>query len=133
MSALKAGLVYFLSVFAAGFLLGTIRVLLIEPRLGALGAVLLETPFILAASWFLCRSWIGRFNVPPSLSSRLVMGVFAFGLLLAAEILLGFYGFGRPLADQIAAWGTPPGALGLAGQMLFGLFPLAQGAKARRR
>ncbi len=133
MMALKAGCVYFLSVFAVGFGLGTIRTLMIEPRLGALGAVLLETPFILGASWFLCRYWIARFDVPAGLPSRLAMGAVAFALLIAAEILLGLYGFGRSLSDQIAAWGTPPGALGLAGQMLFGLFPLIQGLTERRR
>ncbi|WP_133162197.1 hypothetical protein [Hyphococcus luteus] len=133
MSALKAGLVYFLSVFAVGFMLGTIRVLLIEPHLGALGAVLLETPFILAASWLFCRCWIGRFNVPSALVSRLGMGAIAFALLIAAEILLGLYGFGRSLADQIAAWRSPPGALGLAGQILFGLFPLVQGLTEKIR
>jgi hypothetical protein len=35
------------------------RVLLIAPRLGETAAVFLETPLILAASWFVCR-WCAK-------------------------------------------------------------------------
>ncbi len=124
MNALRAGCAYFASVFAVGFLLGALRVFVIEPEIGALAAVLVETPFILAASWMLCRYWVRRFNVPPETAPRLFMGFTAFGLLLAAELILGFYGFERSVADQLAAYKQAPGAVGLASQALFGLFPL---------
>ena len=126
MSALKAGGAYFASAFALGFMLGTLRVLLIEPRLGALVAVLAETPFMLAASWIFCRLWIRRFKVAAAARARLVMGASAFCFLLAAEMLLGRYGWGRPVGDILAAYATPAGAAGLAAQVLFGLFPLVQ-------
>jgi hypothetical protein len=130
MSAFKAGGAYFASVFAAGFALGAVRVFLIEPRLGPLGAVLLETPFMLAASWFLCSLWIRRFKVAATTGARLVMGAFAFSLLIAAETLLGRYGFGRSFAEMLAAYGTAPGAAGLAAQILFALFPVVQRVSA---
>jgi hypothetical protein len=57
-NASKAGALYALIVFLIGFILGTIRVLLIVPRLGETAAVMLETPVMLAASWFVCR-WCG--------------------------------------------------------------------------
>ncbi len=132
MRALKAGGAYFASVFAVGFMLGAVRVFLLEPRLGALGAVLTETPFILAASWFLCRHWVHRFKVPPDNAARLVMGLCAFGLLLMAEFVLSRYGFGRAFSDQLAAYATPAGAAGLTGQVLFGLFPLLQKFSAQK-
>jgi hypothetical protein len=42
--AAKAGLVYVSAVFPAGFALGVLRVLLVAPRMGEVGAVLLELP-----------------------------------------------------------------------------------------
>lgn len=132
MSALKAGGAYFASAFALGFLLGTVRVLAVEPRFGALGAVLAETPIMLAASWIFCRLWIRRFKVAAAARHRLVMGATAFVLLIAAETLLGRYGFGRPFGDILAAYGTAAGAAGLAAQILFGLFPLVQSPFAER-
>jgi hypothetical protein len=47
-------------VFFVGFILGTVRVLLIAPRLGETAAVLLETPVMLVASWFVCRWYVKR-------------------------------------------------------------------------
>lgn len=132
MSALKAGCAYFASAFALGFALGTLRVLLVEPRLGALNAVLLETPFMLAASWLLCGFWIKRFLVGSGVAPRLGMGALAFALLIGAEMLLGRYGFGRAFHEILAAYGTAAGAAGLAAQILFGLFPLVQRRFAER-
>jgi hypothetical protein len=39
---------YFLAVFAVGFILGPIRVLFLEPRFGPVVAVLCEAPFLVA-------------------------------------------------------------------------------------
>jgi hypothetical protein len=44
-----AALLYFLAVFGAGFALGPIRVLWLEPRLGVVAATLCEAPFLLLA------------------------------------------------------------------------------------
>ena len=46
--------VYTISVFLTGFILGSMRILLIAPRLGQTIAVIEEVSFILTASWF-CR------------------------------------------------------------------------------
>lgn len=46
-----AGLAYFTLVFAAGFALGTARVLVLLPGVGETTAVLLELPLILTVSW----------------------------------------------------------------------------------
>ncbi len=126
MNALKAGAAYFLSVFAVGFMLGTVRVFLLEPRFGAFGAVLIETPFILTASWLLCHHWVQRFRLPAQTSPRLLMGTSALALLLLAEFMLSRYGFNRAFSEQLGAYKTPAGALGLAGQIIFALFPLLQ-------
>jgi hypothetical protein len=62
--ATKAGAFYALIVFLIGFIFGTLRVLLLAPRFGETAAVILETPVMLAASWFVCRWCVGRVDVP---------------------------------------------------------------------
>src|SRR5437879_6542893 len=67
---LLAGGVDAVAVFAFGFVLGTIRVLVLAPLLGATGSVLLESPVILAASWILSRVTAQRFQVRHDVSAR---------------------------------------------------------------
>lgn len=122
--AILAGLVYFVTVFAAGFALGTLRVLVLAQSLGETASVILELPLILLISWFACRWIVVRFAVPATFPARFVMGLVALSLLLAAEAMLGIYGFGRTLAEHLARYANTPELLGLAGQILFALFPL---------
>lgn len=125
-NSLRAGALYFAVIFALGFALGTIRVLVLLPRFGETAAVLLEGPVILTASWFTCRFFITTFSVAPLFSARLLMGASALILLLLAEFGLGVYGFNRSVAEHFAHYATTPGAFGLAGQIVFGLFPIMQ-------
>ena len=128
--AAAAGAVYFLILFSAGFVLGTLRVLAIAPRLGDIAAVLLELPLMLAASWLVCRYLIRRMTIAADPAPRLLMGLTGFALLILAEIALGWFGFGRSLELQMAALGQPAGLIGLAGQIAFGAIPLLQTGKA---
>jgi hypothetical protein len=123
-AALRAGIVYFVIVIAAGFVLGTIRTLVITPWLGPLGAVLVELPPMLAIAWWVCAWLIERFAVGEGLATRLLMGVVAFILLLMAELVLSLALFGGTVAGFAAAFGTPEGAVGLAGQVAFAAMPL---------
>jgi hypothetical protein len=50
--ALSAAAVYFLALFALGFVLGTMRVLFVAPSIGVLRATLLEVPIMLSAAFF---------------------------------------------------------------------------------
>jgi hypothetical protein len=124
--ASEAGALYALTVFLIGFILGTIRVLLIVPRLGEIAAVSLETPFMLAASWFVCRWCVDRLDVPRRIGPRSLMGAVAFVVLMAAEFALGWSGFGRSVSEQLAGCGSAVGAIGLAAQMVFAMFPVMQ-------
>ena len=125
-TAIKAGIAYFALVFALGFVLGTIRVLFVAEHAGELGAVVLELPVMLAASWLICRWLIGRIRVADDAASRLTMGATAFALLMIAELALSVWVFGNSLTAHLQHYMTDPGAIGLAGQLLFGLFPLLQ-------
>lgn len=125
MRAIKAGALYAVIVFLGGFAFGTLRVLLLAPALGEAAAVLLETPFILTASWFVCRWLVRRLAVRRTIRTRSMMGGVAFLVLMLAEFGLGLM-IGRLPAEQIAAYGSLSGALGLAAQVVFALFPLVQ-------
>ncbi len=54
--------------------------------------------------------------------AALGMGMLAFALLLGSELALALL-LGGTAQDWLAALARPPGALGLAGQVLFALFP----------
>ena len=128
-AAAVAGLAYFAIVFAAGFVLGTVRTLLLAPALGDLAAVLVEIPVMLLVAWAACRWLVGRFAVGPRSVDRLVMGGVGFGLLMAAELLLSL-ALGRSPAEFLAGLGAPAGAAGLAAQVVFALLPLVVARRA---
>lgn len=129
MRSLLAALVYFAIVFAAGFAMGMARVTALAPRLGEFAAVALELPVMLVVSWFSCRRLVGRLRVPAHIAPRAVMGGVAFVLLMAAEMTLAVAGFGRTPVEAVLEFAKPAGALGLAGQIAFALFPLLQLAR----
>jgi hypothetical protein len=119
---LKATIAYFVVVFAAGFLLGTIRVLAVAPLLGEMAAVALELPLMLLVAWVVAgliyRAWpVGR------AARRLASGVAAFAMLIAAEMALARTLAGQDLGGFLAATASGPGLLGLAGQGAFALIP----------
>ena len=116
----KAAASYFLPVFAVAFLLGALRVTLVAPQTGPLLAVALEVPLVLALSWLVAGRVLGRW--PLALPDRLAMGALAFALLMLAELTLAL-AFGQTPARFLSDLATPPGALGLAGQIGFGLVP----------
>jgi hypothetical protein len=124
--AALAGLAYFGVVFATGFGLGTIRVLVLAPTLGEIAAVLIELPIILVVSWVACRWLITRFDVQNLVSARLVMGGIALAVLLFAEIGVSVFGFGRSLSAHLEQYRQLPVLIGLAGQVAFASFPIIQ-------
>lgn len=125
MPAVRAGLVYAVAVFAAGFILGSLRVVLVAPKVGAPAAVLIETPVILLASWFLAGACTRRFGIAPKLGPRALMGATAFALLQGLEAGFAII-FGRSPAEYAASFSTAEGAIGLAAQVAFALIPIVQ-------
>lgn len=121
-----AGMAYFGVIFALGFALGLARAVALNrwPGLDPALAIMLELPFMLAASWVCCGWLVRRCAVPTDLGSRMAMGVAAFTLLMMAEAALALWLLGRPLADHAAAYQETAHAIGLAGQIAFAAFPL---------
>jgi hypothetical protein len=126
---LQAGIAYFGVVFALGFVLGTLRVLVLAPTLGSTGAVLVEIPVMLMVSWIVCGWLIARFAVPPNLGDRLLMGAPAIGLLLMAELGVSVLAFGRSVTEHIATYRETDALLGLAAQIAFAIFPVVRDQK----
>ena len=86
MRTLKAGVIYFLLVFALGWILGPIREVWAVPHFGRLTAMLLEAAIMLIAMIVVARWVIRRFEVPQTLATTIPMGLIAIGLLFPAEI-----------------------------------------------
>jgi hypothetical protein len=68
---------------------------------------------------------VDRLDVPRTVPTRSAMGVVAFVVLMAAEFGLGRLMFGRPVGEQLTAYGSAHGAIGLA-QIVFATFPVVQ-------
>ena len=125
-SILLQATAYFLAVFVVGMVLGTLRVLVLEPSIGRLSATLLELPVILSVSWWVCRAVMARFAVTAEPSPRLAVGGLAFLLVMGAEFSLGVFGFGLTPKQYLQAFGAPGPLLGLAAQLAFAAFPWVQ-------
>ncbi|XOV88197.1 MAG: hypothetical protein ACFHX7_25105 [Pseudomonadota bacterium] len=120
---ITGGLVYFAAALLLGFLLGTLRTLVMIPLVGEVVAVLLELPIILALTWLCCRQIIGRFGIAPRWQDRFQMGALALVILLTVEFLMFVYLFDNAPGSFL----TRPGdLLGLAGQGIYALFPTLQ-------
>ena len=131
-AALKAGATYFAIVYLAGFVLGTVRVLLLASRIGEVAAVLLETPIMLTASWIVSRWCTGRFGVPPEVQLRLLMGGVAFTLLILGEFGVSMLAFGMSWEGTVASALSPSGLIGLSAQVAFALLPLLRALLKRK-
>ena len=129
--ALIAASAYFLALFALGFVLGTIRVIIVIPRVGELAATIAEVPVMLAAAYFACRWAIRRWQVPPAIAIRAAMVPWFLALLFAFEALLGVTLFGRSVAEQWTALASPAGLVGISAQTIAALLPLFVGKSKR--
>ena len=125
--ALIAASAYFLALFALGFVLGTIRVIFVVPRVGELAATVAEAPVMLVAAYFACRWAIRRWQVPSAIAVRLAMVPWFLVLLFAFETVLGATLFGRSVAEQWTALGSPAGLVGISAQIIAALLPLFVG------
>ena len=87
---LRTAAVYFALVFGAGFLLGTLRVLLVVPAIGTRAAELLEMPLMLAVVAVAARFVTRRFsNSIHSKAGWLQVGAIAFAFVLCADVVVG--------------------------------------------
>jgi len=132
MRILKSGLLYFVLVFAVGFILGPIRIFWIAPRVGASTAELLEAPVMLVVSVFVARWIIRGFGVPPKLSPRLGMGCIALVLMLVAEFILVLWFRAVSIHQYLAERDPVSGAVYYTTLGVFALMPLGVARESDR-
>lgn len=122
-TVLATALRYLALVFGAGFVLGAVRVSLVEPRLGMRSAELLEMPLmfgvIVLASGIIVR------KARDELSPRAWFGVEvgALGLVLCAELLMAVVLAERTLGEYLTSRDPVSGTAYLLLLVIFALAP----------
>jgi hypothetical protein len=123
MKILKAGVIYFALVFAAGFVLGTIRVLWIVPRLGTRTAELIETPIMFVVTVLAAR-WIARrFSLRATPATRLAVGIVALAFLLATEFTVVLWIRGLTISKYFASRDPVSGTVYFGMLAVFAIMP----------
>ena len=123
MQVLKPGIFYFLLVFGAGFVLGTIRVLLVVPHLGDRAAELLEMPLMLTATVVAARWIASRFPEPRTSAGRWAVGGIALGFMLAGELAVGIGFRGLTATEIILSRDSVSGTAYYLSLLLFAAMP----------
>jgi hypothetical protein len=121
---LKDGALYFAVVFAAGFVLGAVRVTSLAPRLGERSAELLELPVMVAVAFVVARWVTGRLETPQTRWVLLGVGGVGLALLLATEFTAVLWLRGLTVSQYFASRDPVSGAAYAVALALFGLMPL---------
>lgn len=119
-------------VFLVGFLLGTVRVIWLEPAMGARYAELAEMPLMIAASYLSARLLLLRTRRTLSRAEAAWMGVVALSLLLLFELTVVLAIRGLSVADYVGTRDSVSGTAHLVSLMLFTLMPILVASRAWR-
>jgi len=132
---LTAAAAYCGLVFGAGFVLGTVRVLWVVPRIGTRAAELVESPLMLLVT-IVAAAWINRrFLAASSKAAKLQVGLVSLVFLLAAEVGLGVILRGAPPLEILTDKDPVSGSVyyGLLGMFAAMPWLLAQCTPSARR
>jgi len=130
---LKAGLAYFLAVFAAGFALGVVRALWLAPSIGERAAQLAEMPLMIAAIVAAAVWIVRRRGLAPVLGERLGVGMVALVCVLGAEFALVLPLRGVAPAQYLAGLDPVPAAAYYASLVVLAVAPLFVAPVAAKR
>jgi hypothetical protein len=109
MLILRAALLYFALVFGAGFVLGSMRVIWVVPRLGARIAEIAEMPIMLAVIFAAAKWTLRRYELASS--QRLMVGCIAFAFLVVAEFSIVLSIRGLSIGEYLATRDPVAGAV----------------------
>ncbi|HEY6972624.1 MAG TPA: hypothetical protein VJA94_25675 [Candidatus Angelobacter sp.] len=127
MVVVKTGAIYFALVFAAGFVLGTIRTLWVVPALGARNAELAEAPVMVLVSFFVARWIVGRFLEFSTSAARLAVGIIALALMLVTEFTVVLWIRGLTIREYWPGRDPVSGTVYFVSLGLFAVMPLLAG------
>jgi hypothetical protein len=120
---LKASCLYFALVFGAGFLLGSVRVPFLVPRLGARAAELVEMPLMFFVVIVSARFVVKRFGLNLSVGQCLWVGMCALALLIGVELSLALAIQGQSPVQNIAERDPVSGSVYILMLCLFAAMP----------
>ena len=120
---LRAGVTYFILVFAAGFALGVMRIGWAVERFGERSAELAEAPLMMLVIVLAARWVVRRFELPRAAGPRLGTGVLALALLLACELTVVLALRGLTLAQYVESRDPLAGTVYMLSLLLFALMP----------
>lgn len=129
MRSIRAGVWYFVIMFAIGWLIGPVRVLFVEPAFGETAALVIEAPVMLAAMVYAVLWLTARMRIPSALLARVLMGLTALAILLAAETASFAWLEGRPLTAYVEKFSGLTGAITIALYAAFAALPLVLGRR----
>ncbi len=122
MRILKAGLMYFLLVFGAGFALAFVRLPFLVPRFGVRAAELMETPVMLAVIIWASRR-LAHNHPPWERPGRLAAGLVALLFLVSAELAVAYLLGAQSPSQYIASRDPISGSVYLASLLFFVVAP----------
>jgi hypothetical protein len=123
MKMLRIGGRYFTVVFAVGFVLGTIRVLLVAPNLGARLSDLIEAPIMIAVSLLSARWLVRRYPDVTATAFWLGVGLVGLGLLLLVEFTVVLWVRGLSFSEYLATRDPVSSTVYFASLGAFAVFP----------
>jgi hypothetical protein len=110
-------------VLAAGFLLGTVRIPFVVPRLGERWAELAEMPIMAIVIFVSAGFVLRRFPAVQTRGRSLVVGFMALALVVGAELALAVAMQSQSLSQFIASRDKVSGSVYLAMLVVFALMP----------
>ncbi len=121
MRLVKNAFFYFLIVFAAGWVLGPLRIFFVEPRVGSLTAVSIEAPIMILISWLAARRmFAGGYEAGALVGA----GLIALGLMLGGEYLGAALLQGQTFEQFASGFFKPEGFITLDAFLAYGLMPI---------
>ena len=121
---LKVSAFYFAAVFAVGFLLGVIRTLWVEPRLGTRAAELIEAPIMFLVVAVCARILVRRRAELSKGRHWLAVGLVALALLLCLELTVVLRLRGLSLSEYFATRDPVSGTVYYVLLGVFAVMPL---------
>jgi hypothetical protein len=104
--------------------LGTIRVLLVVPRIGTRTAELIETPVMILVSFIAARWTIRRLVAQPTTRERIAIGFVALALLVSAEFTFAIWFQDLTISKYLASRDPVAGTAYVIALGLFAVMPL---------